>query len=388
MNLEQFLHLKGSDLSCVVATARATLGIERCDMLLAVGSLVEGLGNSKSDLDLLLVTSRDDSSFPSREVALLSGNCLTDVQILRVAELEEILARFEAWSRSSWDVTHAVRLTPEERRLLHRLLHGTALHVDDDNAIAARLPARSDLARLKLHVARHLSRTIQVDMAGYRECGDYSSLVFAAQELLGHAVDGLAAGHQLTNPTAKWRSRILGSLPVDWEDALPMRPTGLTAGELFYRLHRAPERPDELALDHALRIATFSRGVFAWAERRARRWAADAHVPRAWGRIERNPEDRPLPHLDIDVDFLHAGDEIVLARLNDFGETVALSEREFALTLLLDGSTTAREAELAACGGEGRDGEPSHVEWVVAKLARGGLLHPVEGGTRRRPLRM
>ncbi|XXX81452.1 hypothetical protein WMF30_22095 [Sorangium sp. So ce134] len=377
MNLEEFLSMKGTDLSAVVAKARATVGLEAGDTLLAVGSLVEGLGNSKSDLDLLLITPRGDSELPSREVALVSGRCLADVQILRVAELEELLARFEAWAGSSWEVTHAAKLTAEERRLLHRLLHGTTLHAGASSPIAARMPARSDLARLKLHVARHLARTIQVDMVGYRECGDYSSLVFAAQETLGHAVDALAAGHQLTNPVAKWRSRLLEALPGDWERSLPIRPMGLTAGQVFFRLHRAPERPDEpLALEHALRITTFARGVFAWAERRVRRSAIEGRATAPSARIERRPRDVALPYLDLDVDFHELEDRVIVARLNEFGETVELSTREFAVTLLFDGITTAREAELAVVGAAGAEGESRHVDRVVDKMTRAGFCAP------------
>ena len=112
-----------------------------------------------------------------------------------------------------------------------------------------------------------MARTIQVDMVGYRDAGDHRSMVFAAQELLGHAVDGFLAGFHLTNPTPKLRSRLLERLPVDWGERLMLRPTGLSASELVWQLHRAPAAPTKkLALDHACRIATFARSAFTWAE--------------------------------------------------------------------------------------------------------------------------
>jgi len=56
ITMEQFLASRDADLSGIVTSAQATTGLEATDVLLLVGSLVEGLGNSKSDLDLILIT--------------------------------------------------------------------------------------------------------------------------------------------------------------------------------------------------------------------------------------------------------------------------------------------------------------------------------------------
>ena len=102
--------------------------------------------------------------------------CLVDLRILRAAWIDELVGRLRAWSQAPWDLTHPVEFTLDERSLLHRLLHSRFL----DEAAAARaapwMPERTDLARLKLQVARQTGRTIQVDMAGYRESGDHRSL--------------------------------------------------------------------------------------------------------------------------------------------------------------------------------------------------------------------
>lgn len=237
-----------------------------------------------------------------------------------------------------------------------------------------RVPSLSALARLKLHVARQASRTTQVDMVGYREAGDYGSLVFAAQEVLGHAVDALLAGYRLTNPISKWRSRLLESLPPDWERSLAVRPTGLPAGQRVWSLHRAPERPDERpALEHAFRITTFARAVFTWAESSLIKGSSAPLRAAAWPRPERGSHDSPLPYLDFDVDFFLNDGRVTLARLNEFGETIEMSPREFALTLLFDGTTTAREAELVFDGnGRGR-ARPGAVERLLSRVARTGF---------------
>jgi hypothetical protein len=379
MDTAQFLHRRNIDPYAIVASAQASVGLDRGDVLLAVGSLAEGLGNSKSDLDLLLITPRDTGVLPSHDVALVVEKCLFDIQVLPLLKLEEVLARFAAWAAMPWDITHAANVSPDDRRLLHRLLHCSSIFEGESSRFADLQPEKAELARLKLQIARFTSRTIQVDMVGNVEARDYASLVFAAQDLLGHAVDALAAGHHLTNPTAKWRSRILERLPATWERALGTRPTGLSASELFWSLHRAPGRPDRgPALQHAFRNATFARAVFAWAERRLLKGSAESRDPIAWPHVERKPDDIPLPYLKLDVDFSEHNGRVSIGRLNEFDDPLDLSSREFRIMPLFDGLTTAREAEIAVCGAFSGELEQGFVDRVISRLARAGLSITLE----------
>jgi len=304
-------------------------------------------------------------------VTLVVGKCIMDVAILGVNDVEKLFNRFETWSNLPWNVTHAAPFTPEERILLHRLHHGMVLHRGEKETVTSQIPSLSNLARLKLHVARQLARTIQVDMAGYREVGDFSSLVFAAQELLGHAVDALLAGHQITNFLPKWRSRLLKSLPADWAQSLGIRPTNLTAAQLVWSLHRAPARPDQkLAVQHALRIMTFARAVFLWAETRLIKGSKAKRKTGVWPRLKRQAQDVRLPYLDFDIDFLLTNGHVTVARLNDFSETIKMSPRDFSLTLLFDGTTTTREAERFIFGSKRGKGV---VDDLISQVVRAGF---------------
>jgi|SRR6185503_14782761 len=385
MNIAEFLYLRGAEPSSVVAEVAATIGLADEDALLAVGSLVEGLGTSKSDLDLLLITSRGDGLNSVQDSAtLIVGSCIADLRIMRTVELEELLNRLDYWSRLPWEVTHAVRFTLEERTLMHRLLQGQVLHRDKRNRVGEHMPSLVDLARLKLHVARQISRTIQVDMAGYRETGDYASLVFAAQDLLGHAVDALLAGYHITNPLIKWRSRLLDLVPSNWERFLTVQPTGLTASQQVWRLHRAPETPDsKLALEHAERITAFARAVFVWAELRLVKAAVVNERPAIRNPLKRKATDLPLPSLDFDVDFLLAEEKVTIARLNEFGVSLELSPREFALILLFDGITTRREAELIAYGTHRGKAPSDVIDHLLSTVTGAGLTADAKDESRR-----
>ena len=352
IDLQEFLRRGGTDLRSVVARVASVLGLGPDDALLAVGSLVEGLGSCKSDVDLYLITHREDRLLPADDhVAVVIGKCLVDVLILRSARVEQLLTRLETWARSPWNVTHATTFTLAERTMLHRLANGRLLFPAADVGEVMRRPSSRDLARLKLHAARQNARTIQVDMMGYRDEGDHRSLVFAAHDVLGDAIDGLLAGHLVTNPLPKWRSRLLDSLPADWEQCLTVRATGLPANEVVWRLHRAPERPvDEECLAHALRITTFARNVFSWAERRLETGTALTRDPSRWSRIQSWAGQAPLPFLDLDIDYMLHDGAVAIGRLNDFGQPLTLTPREFDLCLLFDGTTTAQEAERAVYG--------------------------------------
>ncbi|MGA8429762.1 MAG: hypothetical protein WB729_08070 [Candidatus Sulfotelmatobacter sp.] len=374
MNLDEFLYAHGVDIPSLLATVGSSVGLLSGDVLLLVGSLVEGLGNSKSDLDLFLITPRTEQSLPPRdEIALLVGRSVVDLRILRLAQVEDLLGRLAEWALQPWEVMHAAKFTKEERVLLHRLLHGKLLPYRDQINPVPR-PSKKAVARLNLHVARHISRTIQVDMIGYRESEDYRSLVFAAQELLGHAVDALLAAYELTNPLPKWRSRLLESIPSQWESSLTMRPDGASAGQRIWRLHRAPEHPDrDACLNHASRIATFARPVFVWAERRLVGESTTLSEQLVWPQLERRPTDVTLPYLDFDVDFLLEDGNVTIGRLNAFGDTLSLTPVEGSLTLLFDGATTAREAAAAILRDQSVDTGLSLVNDLISRLTKANL---------------
>lgn len=376
ISLESFLRYRDTNLPSVLSTVSASVGLNSDeDVLLAVGSIVEHLGSNKSDLDLLLITSRSEKSLPQGDsFALVVGRCLVDVRVVRSVELESLLSRLDAWSCLPWDVAHAAHFSLVDRTLLHRLRHGYALFNAHRNLFAEQRPLTKSLARLKLHAARQVSRTIQVDMVGYRESRDYCSLGFAAQELLGHAVDALCSGYQLTNPLPKWRSRILSSLPSDWELALTVRPTGLSVVERVWRLHRAPAKPGEGAsLEHAFHIVTFARAVFFWAEGRLRSEACSHKALKVWPPRKERFIGPALPYLDFDVDFLLGKGRVRLARLNEFSEPLDMSQDEFSLALLFDGVTTASEAGIVVFGTSKQNVGRRVTNRLLAKLARTGL---------------
>lgn len=370
----------GTDRASLVASIDEAVGLRPGDLVLAVGSVVEGLANDKSDLDLLLVAG-DDAGHAETELCWAVGRSMVDLRILHPATVEALTGKLRDWARLPWSLVELAPFSDDERLLLHRLREGLVVHPLDPAAEPWR-PDRSELARLKLQVARHQARTIQVDLVGYRAEGDYATFVLAAQDLLGHGVDGLLAGHHLTNPNPKWRSRLLARLPLDWERPLWLRPTGVRADRAFWDLHRAPALPEpESAVAHAVRCAAFARAVFAWAEQRL--LGTSDGVPRAplWNGGRASATDPVLPGIEFDVDFLRSDSGVAVARLNEFGASLRLSEREFALLLLCDGRTSVAEAEAVVNGtlGNGTLGNGALGNGAVVNGKAGNGSAPLDG---------
>ncbi|CAN5627745.1 hypothetical protein BH10PSE14_BH10PSE14_22280 [soil metagenome] len=371
MDIADFLWRGGTDKAGVAASVEAHLGLAAGDVLLAAGSLAEGLGTVKSDLDLFLITDRVAADGARDEVVLSVGRCVIDVRILPRPRVTALIARLRKWALGGWDPSDASPFSHDERVLLHRLAHGLPWTVPADRTPDFRPPI-GELSLLKLHVARHAAKTIQVDLEGYRQADEHQTMALAAQKLLGHAVDGLLAGWGYTNPISKWRSRLLGDLPAGWEEALLCRPARLSAPELFWRLQQLPDCPDDRVLGHTDRILAFARAVFLWAEAvllglpvLARRPGTFASGDLAW--------EAPLAPLLPDVDFSLAPTGVLMARLNEFQSALDLDAEESALVLLFDGITTQAEAARAAGGGSASAEAARRVEMLAVRLAVAGL---------------
>ncbi len=192
MNISEFLRRRGVDLPSVITAVEAAVGLHADDVLLGVGSIVEGLGNSKSDIDLLLITARDLGDPAHDELGLVISRCLVDLRILRTSWLDEVVGRLRRCGQARWEVTHPVKFTPDERSLLHRLLHGRLLSTAGQALLDARLPSRAELARLSCRSPARWDGRSRSTWPATGRAGTIAPGVRRAGAA-GHAVDALTA---------------------------------------------------------------------------------------------------------------------------------------------------------------------------------------------------
>ncbi|MBY3179497.1 hypothetical protein HFO27_33810 [Rhizobium leguminosarum] len=378
ISYEQFLSFKRTTEQAIRDAASLLLRSEGNDVILAVGSVAEGLGNSKSDLDLLMIRHRIDASdqAESKECSWIAGDCIVDMQILAVAEVSALVQRLEDWAETPWDVSSAAPFSPEEILLLHRLCNAVPLSVHPDvQRASGLLPELGKVARLKLHRARHMARTVQVDMVGYKRSGDWYSLIYASQDLLGYVADGLLASFKKTNPNPKWRSRLLHDLPADWKRGMIYMQLAADARQALWDVHYAPAIVDVVsAIAHASRSATLGRAIFAHAECKL------VHeLDEAWEGVllstQQPGETRsPFPALELDVDFVISPDGVQVARLNEFGSALQVPFHKFSLILQHDGVTTPEQVMSSAEARTPLPGKDIHLEEFLALVGGSGLL--------------
>jgi hypothetical protein len=347
MNLAAFLDHHQINLEEVVAQTDAAVHLSRGDILFVSGSLVEGLGNAKSDLDLFLITRRDNIQFTSlNDVTISAGDCLIDMRVLQYSAIEGLLKRFKNWAGRPQPPRSAFEFTDEDRKLLHRVMIGRTLYGEAEFEELKCGLKQKDLARHKLDWASHMAATLQVDLAGLHAEGDRHSMLFVAEDLLGYTMDGLLAAYGNTNPNPKWRVRLLEGLPADWEQKLPGWKTKLSPVERFMSLHRTPRHDSRSAIfNYALRIVAFARCVFPWAELELSGRQMPSPTPRETvASPDILDDDEPLPHLDLDVALRYFAGTFVLTRLNARGQTFELSPQAYLLLCLFDGVTSKNSA--------------------------------------------
>lgn len=375
MDFAGFLERRGITLGQIVDEVRRAVRLRPGDILFLSGSLAEGLGNDQSDIDLILITDREDISFTSlSDVLLPVDTCVIEVAVKRLPAVDALIERFAKWSQNPRETRSAFAFNDHERKLLHRIISGQGLYGDDAlTRLSERINA-ANLARHRLDWASHFTRNLQVDLAGFRSVGDYQSLLFAAGELLGHTIDALLAAHGYTNHISKWRARQLMQLPHDWETLMPGRRTGLSALDRYLSLYRTPtELARREVFAYALRIAAFARVVVPWAECRLLGQTMPA-LPSMT--TSARPDGIRLPHLDLNVAVLRDGDRFLLLRLNA-GRAVEISHEMWALLCLFDGATPAALAKKYAGELLGKRKGP-HVFDEVTALVRHAELQAVD----------
>jgi hypothetical protein len=102
--LDERLERLGTDQSSLVASINDAVGLRSSDVVLAVGSLAEGLGNRKSDLDLLLVVGDDDPTRAQTELCWAIGRRMIDLRVLHSATIERLTSRLSQWARLPWNL--------------------------------------------------------------------------------------------------------------------------------------------------------------------------------------------------------------------------------------------------------------------------------------------
>lgn len=328
------LRERGLTVAEVAKFVAAEFDLPPQSVVFAYGSLVEGLANDSSDIDLALVSDADDWSITAEhnrhfELRGVQGDLMAlprralDGAVARLRELNARAANLRA---------NALGLSYPERRMLHGAITSCIVLAPAGYPGALTDLRRDELAANAVARARYWIGNAQVDLAGMRAAGDWLSMIFVAQEILLQVADALLARASHTNPNPKWRARLLARIERGWQDKLLYSGTAATAAEALIDLQRAPQ---DLTPSSILR---FVAGAVAAARAVLLDQPLDRLPPPPVAAI--GEDLRPV--LDFDIDVVRSGDALFLVRLGD-GLSLPLSAPLARFIPLVDGRRAPNE---------------------------------------------
>ena len=186
--------------------ARRIIGAYRLDLAYISGSLIEGLGNKGSDLDLYVIVQSEAAE--TRRPVILNDTpegapFRIDLELWETSRVDRLRARLLALRFGEERMVG--RIDNVEERFLHRL-HLAIPHRD-----AARLRALQRYLPQALFAQYFLEKNVAIchevseDLWGAVDSRDCWAVLVRSRNLVEHSVDALAASYGRTNPSPKWR---------------------------------------------------------------------------------------------------------------------------------------------------------------------------------------
>ncbi|WP_330961987.1 hypothetical protein [Photobacterium sp. 53610] len=245
LKLEDFLsayRLTWEDLEHSVEAKMAAIKAKCC---FVGGSLVEGFGTLRSDIDLFILY---DNPLPLHHVEMVKeGSILLDVEYWDFNHVETLLERLEEnYLIPSDNNRRVLEFTPEEREFLHRLYHGRSVFEGDGSLkeLQARI-RKTWLQQLLFDRSIIRCNNAHLDVIGALDSGDLRTAAYQLQSFVGFLADIHLSGIGYTNPAYKWRfaalerfaeERVASFLFELWSQATSDIPT-----RIFNRVLRAAD---------------------------------------------------------------------------------------------------------------------------------------------------
>ncbi|HEX8535165.1 MAG TPA: hypothetical protein VF662_13455 [Allosphingosinicella sp.] len=343
--LEAALASRGLSVADVAEHLVRHLEVDPSSTVFAYGSLVEGLGNASSDLDLCILTGGAETDItPSRNSAFEIAGLQCDLMPVSKRAFRRAIELLRELNREPVDVRRAaLELDYPQRRMLHALLNGETLMGAEAQSVLGTDLAPRELIRNLLARTRYWFGNLQADLAGMRRAGDWTSMILPSQEAVLLGCDALLAALGKTNPTPKWRVKQLETIAAA---GTPLSGGGTASpAERLFDLLRVPATLGHAdILGFALRAVAFGRRSLLWAER----------ALLGLGET-RDPGDGGAPGasvLDLDIGILPDGERLRFVRPGDGAAVTAPADLSRLIVGLDEGTvTTALEAAAMRAGG-------------------------------------
>jgi hypothetical protein len=347
MDVDAFLRFHRVAYADLIGQIRARVQHDPADLLLLAGSLCEGLGNHRSDLDVYRVPSQHDEAPAGDPVSILDfGTFALDVETVERTALERLLARLDAVdSDADADPRKAVAdFSDADVKLLHQLrIAHTVPGGEPFRQLAGAVHARK-LARVLLDRAVAWMGALHIDILGFVEIGDDESarpLLRAFRARLGAA---LLAGLGETNPAEKWQIRLLARLATP--RAALCLPGGDALATVIDRWRALDHRIGEWSAEQALRaLARLRFAIVPWAQQRFLSGVSLQSNDNGFPAVaaQHRSDGTVLPPLRLDCQLQRDARGIWISRVAS-PEVIYVNPLAHEVLMLFDGASTAGAA--------------------------------------------
>ncbi|SFG02023.1 hypothetical protein SAMN05518801_105230 [Novosphingobium sp. CF614] len=315
------------------------------DVILLAGSLSEGLGNHRSDIDIYRVISCELSTQDPVEILDL-GPVAADVETVSQSRVRTLLARLDATdSDQTSDPRDAVAAFSDgDIKLLHQMRIGTTLLGETVwRPLHSAIDARR-LARLLLDRAVAWLGVLQIDLLGFLESGDDDSARPLLRQFRTRLGAALLAALGETNPAEKWQIRLLERQAQTRPDL--RLPGGQSLPDLIAKWRAMDEVIGSGRAGDAMRALQNLRFIIVpWAQRRFHAGLAlgedGAQLP-----LSLMPADMTgdrLPPLRLDCQIQHDAQGLWVAKVAH-AEMLYINPLAHELLLHFDGQSTRAAA--------------------------------------------
>lgn len=187
------------------------------------GSLLEGFGNLRSDIDVYVLCKDEELETLRSAMAALDGSFFPSKEcITRNITIRESRFDIEYWSRSKFaDLVSKInnldfntsdyidRISKEEFDILHRLKYGKPLHNKQQFEDLYQSINFNNLKYYRIITQSEIYTSVVEDIQGAYLSKDFGSAFFMARNLIDIVMTGYLAGKGETNPGSKWLFRKL-----------------------------------------------------------------------------------------------------------------------------------------------------------------------------------
>lgn len=352
MFLDEFLRSHGVDFTQLCCLVREYTQITDDEILYATGSLVEGLGNHRSDVDVYLVSDRDlaDRCTVGSIIILPLSSCTIDIEVVSSRRIDDLIRRLSQYPPEGQRDPRrsALAFSPGELKLLHNLVIGIPINVGNDSfqALRSRIDPRA-ISRCLFDYNAVLIDVLHTDILGLLESGDF----YSARSLIGNFLFSLAGAFLAvlgnTNPAEKWRVAKL----LRFEGALDHAglPGGLSislVAEQLRGLHVDCAPTASGVWSYFRRVVRLSNYIIPWGQRKFVAHTEDGHptlppiksVSHVSEVVCLRDSSDSLPSLTAECRIHYDPEGYRLWRVGS-AMTVTLNELAYELILQFDGNT-------------------------------------------------